>query len=83
MDHVGKNLKHRERIERAIANELRRQATAGGQLELLTGGITLFGVIDIPALAAAVMRACDKAAVTRPSAASTTRSVSAGLRGRN
>jgi hypothetical protein len=60
-------VQQRERVERAIANELRRQATVGVQLELLTGGITLFGVIDIPALAVAVMRACDEADVAHRS----------------
>jgi hypothetical protein len=52
-------VKRRERVECAIANELHRQATVGGKLELLTGGLTLFGVLDIPALAVAVMRAYD------------------------
>jgi hypothetical protein len=74
-------VQQRERVERAIANELRRQATLGVQRELLTGGITLFGVIDIPALALAVMRACDEAAVMHPLGASTARSVSAGFKG--
>lgn len=56
-------MKGRECIEWALASELRRQAKVGGKLELLTDGITMFGIIDIPALAVAVMRACDEAAI--------------------